>query len=53
MKKLTAGEIIDRLGMKPLPIEGGYYAVNYRSEDTLRTDALPSESVRTGLGLYQ
>lgn len=42
MEKLTAEEIIERLGMKPLPIEGGYYAVNYRSEDTLTANALPA-----------
>lgn len=41
MKKLTARDIVEHLGMKPLPIEGGYYAVNYRSADTLAASALP------------
>ncbi len=31
--ELTAAEIIDRLGLEPLPLEGGQWAVAWRNED--------------------
>jgi predicted cupin superfamily sugar epimerase len=31
---MTAAEIIARLGLKPLPVEGGYFAETYRSART-------------------
>jgi predicted cupin superfamily sugar epimerase len=36
---LTARDIIERLALVPLPMEGGFYAETYRS--TLEHDALP------------
>lgn len=42
MSELTADEIIKRLDMVPLPIEGGYYAVTYRSDDVVAAGALPA-----------
>ena len=35
MAAITANEIIALLDLKPLPIEGGYYAETYRSEHLL------------------
>jgi predicted cupin superfamily sugar epimerase len=40
---LTAQQIIDRLQLKPLTIEGGYFRETYRSALTVRPDALPDE----------
>lgn len=31
--ELTAAEIIDRLGLEPLPLEGGQWAVSWRNDD--------------------
>jgi uncharacterized protein len=39
----TAREIIDRLGLVPLTIEGGYFRETYRAPLTLAVGALPSE----------
>jgi predicted cupin superfamily sugar epimerase len=36
---ITATEIITLLDLKPLPIEGGYYAETYRSEQMVPADA--------------
>ena len=36
-----AREIIEYLGLVPLPIEGGYYKVTYRSDDILPREMLP------------
>jgi predicted cupin superfamily sugar epimerase len=38
---LTAQQIIDRLQLKPLTIEGGYFRETYRSSTTVPADALP------------
>jgi predicted cupin superfamily sugar epimerase len=39
---LTAEQIIDLLGLKPLAREGGYYSETYRSDESLGERALPS-----------
>jgi uncharacterized protein len=39
---LTAEQIRDLLKMKPLPVEGGYFAETYRSQSTLNGSALPT-----------
>ncbi len=41
MKKLSADEIIRHLGLQPLPVEGGYFSVTYRSKEQIRASALP------------
>ncbi|HUU27233.1 MAG TPA: cupin domain-containing protein [archaeon] len=38
---LTAGEIIKKYGLSPLPEEGGYYRETYRSEGKIPKAALP------------
>lgn len=38
----TAKEIIEYLGLVPLPIEGGYYKVTYTSDDILSEEMLPN-----------
>lgn len=38
---MTAEAIIACLGLRPLPIEGGYYAETYRAPETLAAAALP------------
>ena len=40
---LTAQEVIVRLGLRPLTIEGGYFCETYRSPLTIPVDALPAE----------
>ena len=40
---MTPLKIIESLGLKPLPVEGGYYAVTYRSTDMVSSDCLPSQ----------
>lgn len=42
MKSLSAREIIGRLGLVPLPAEGGFYAETYRAAETLAEGALPA-----------
>ena len=37
----TAEEIIEILNLKPLPAEGGLYAVTYKSDEVIAKDALP------------
>ena len=39
---LTAQEIIARLGLRPHPEEGGFFAETYRAEERLDGSALPS-----------
>ncbi len=41
MPDITAEQIIAHLNLRPLPIEGGYYAVTYRSDETLPAASLP------------
>ncbi|MFT7457950.1 MAG: putative cupin superfamily sugar epimerase [Planctomycetota bacterium] len=41
MNKLSAEEIIKHLGLQPLPIEGGYFAVSYTSDEQIQANALP------------
>jgi uncharacterized protein len=38
---VTADELIAALGLRPLPLEGGYYRETYRSADLLPAGALP------------
>jgi predicted cupin superfamily sugar epimerase len=44
----TANEIIQKMGLQPLPEEGGYYKETYRSEVTLSGQA-DGQSVGTGI----
>ena len=37
---MEADELIAKLGLKPLPIEGGYFAETYRSDETISASAL-------------
>jgi hypothetical protein len=37
-----ASEIIEFLGLKPLPVEGGYFRETYRSNDLLHVAGLPA-----------
>ena len=39
---LTAQEIIDILGLEPMPREGGYYVETCRSDEMLGTEVLPA-----------
>ncbi len=39
--RLTAGEIIERLGLEPHPGEGGFFRETYRCAETIRSEALP------------
>ena len=39
---LTAQEIIRKLGLKPLPEEGGFYRETYRSEEKIPKEGLPA-----------
>ena len=41
MEKLSAEDIIQHLGLEPLPIEGGYFSLTYTSNEQIRADALP------------
>ena len=38
---LTADRLIDLLGLRPLPLEGGYYRETYRAADVVPAGALP------------
>jgi predicted cupin superfamily sugar epimerase len=38
---LTAEQVRELLKLRPLPVEGGYFAESYQSKDTVRGDALP------------
>jgi uncharacterized protein len=38
---MTADQIVEILGLSPLPGEGGYYVESYRSSDRLAQQALP------------
>jgi uncharacterized protein len=51
----TAQELIVRLGLQPLPLEGGYYRETYRSADSLPSNALPgrfANSKSAGTAIY-
>ena len=39
---LTAQQLIEHLGLKPLPVEGGYFRQTYRSDETFAAGALPA-----------
>lgn len=39
---MDARVIIERLGLKPLAVEGGYFRETYRGEETIPADALPN-----------
>jgi predicted cupin superfamily sugar epimerase len=41
MKKLTARQVIDILGLEPHPEEGGYYSETHRSAEVHAADVLP------------
>lgn len=41
---MTAQEIIERLGLRPLPREGGYYAETYRSAEMIPGELLGREA---------
>ena len=41
MNKLNAEQVIQELGLEPLPIEGGYFAVSYTSGDLIPAQGLP------------
>lgn len=48
-------ELKSLLGLKPLPIEGGYYAESYRSEESIAREALPDRypgGRSFGTGIY-
>jgi predicted cupin superfamily sugar epimerase len=38
---MNAKEIIQHLGLQPLPVEGGYYCETWRSEDVVPASMLP------------
>ncbi len=38
---LSAEEIIRRLNLKPLPMEGGYFRETYRANETISASVLP------------
>ena len=46
---LTAGQIRDLLKLRPLPIEGGYFAETYRSEQRLARGSLSPDSEERSL----
>jgi predicted cupin superfamily sugar epimerase len=37
----TAQEVIDLLQLEPLPLEGGFFGLTYRSRETIPPEALP------------
>ncbi len=41
-KSPTAEEVIEQLGLKPLPAEGGWYLESYRAGEVLDKEALPA-----------
>jgi uncharacterized protein len=41
LSKSRADRIIESLGLKPLPMEGGYYVETYRSDDMIPRATLP------------
>jgi len=40
--KISLGEIIGKLNLKPLPGEGGYYSETYKSKSIFKTGQLPA-----------
>lgn len=40
--RMTAEELIRRLGLEPLPVEGGYFSQTYCSDENLPASALPA-----------
>jgi hypothetical protein len=52
---MTAEELKQLLGLRPLPVEGGYFAETYRSGETIPAAALPARygAVRSaGTAIY-
>ena len=47
---LTAADVIERLGLVPLPVEGGYYRQTWVSDDTIAAEALPRFGRRKSAG---
>jgi predicted cupin superfamily sugar epimerase len=43
----TAKDLIEELGLSPLPLEGGYFAERYRSEKTFQDPSLPVKDSRS------
>jgi uncharacterized protein len=41
VKGISAGKIIERYGLEPLPQEGGMFGVTYRSDEMVQVDGLP------------
>jgi uncharacterized protein len=41
VKGISAGEIIERFGLEPLPREGGMFVVTYRSDEMVQRGGLP------------
>lgn len=41
MPNITTEQIIQELALQPLPIEGGYYSIEYRSDEEIPAAALP------------
>ncbi|HEX7006350.1 MAG TPA: cupin domain-containing protein [Alphaproteobacteria bacterium] len=42
MTEITAQDVIDRLGLEPHPVEGGYFRETYRAAETVPAAALDS-----------
>lgn len=38
---MLASEVIESLGLKPLPVEGGFYRETYRSDEMILSNTLP------------
>jgi len=52
---LSVEQLKSMLGLKPLPLEGGYYAESYRSMESIPRNALPgryTEARSFGTGIY-
>lgn len=52
---MSAGEIIELLGLRPHPIEGGYFYRTYESEEWIPREALPTRygsERRAGTAIY-
>lgn len=52
---LSADRIKSLLGLKPLPVEGGYYRESYRTADSIPREALPARYAgprSLGTGIY-
>lgn len=52
---LTADRIVELLGLRPLPVEGGLFRQTWRAQETIPSAALPSRYGRAkpfGTGIY-